>query len=131
MITILLVDDQPAVRRGLRMRLALEPDVTVVGEADDGVMALDLARTLRPDVVIMDVVMPGLDGLDATAQMRVAAPASAVVVLSLYDDSGTRARAAECGAVAFVGKHETPDTLPAAIREATGHGSASFAPRPE
>lgn len=118
MITILLVDDQQTVRQGLRMRLALEPDVMVVGEADDGAAALDLAHSLQPDVVIMDVALPGMDGLTATAQLRTLAPRSAVVVLSLYDDAETRERAFTCGAVAFVGKHETAETLPSAIRQA-------------
>ena len=118
MITILLVDDQPAVRRGLRMRLALEPDVTVVGEADDGAAAVDLATTLDPDVIVMDVEMPGMDGITACATLHDRAQRSTVVVLTLYDDSSTRDRALAAGAAAFVGKGEAAERLPVAIREA-------------
>ncbi len=127
MISILLVDDQPVVRRGLRMRLALEPDVEVVGEAGDGQAALLLATTLQPAVVVMDIEMPGMDGLSATALLRERNPASAVVILSMYDDAPTRKRAQQAGAVAVVGKHETTETLLAIIRQAA-HGSATASP---
>ncbi len=125
MITILLVDDQPAVRRGLRMRLALEPDVTVVGEADDGATAVDLAASLDPDVVVMDVEMPGMDGIAACSALRERAVRSSVVVLTLYDNASMRDRALAAGAVALVGKGEASETLPVAIRQAAQH---SFPP---
>lgn len=117
MIRILLVDDQPRIRQGLRMSLCLEPDCAVVGEADDGLAALQLAPTLRPDVVVMDIEMPGMDGVTAATRLRTAAPHSAVVFLSLHDDLQTRTRALTAGA-AFVGKHEDCRALPAAIRRA-------------
>jgi len=66
-VRILVVDDQPKVRQGLRMMLALEPDLAIVGEAEDGTQALTLARSLHPDVVLMDVAMPNLDGIAATS----------------------------------------------------------------
>ena len=125
MIRVLLVDDQPTVRQGLRMRLALEPDVSVVGEADDGEAALKLATDLRPDVVVMDLVMPGMDGLAATAALHGLAPGSAVVVLSLYDDAAMRQRALDAGAVGFVGKCEAAEALPAAIRHAAAQQADS------
>ena len=115
-ISIVLVDDQATVRRGLRMRLTIEADVEVVGEAGSGEAALRLVRSLNPDVVLMDVEMPGMDGIDATAALRAAAPQVAVVVLSLYDDARTRARAREAGAAAFVAKHQAKTTLLATIR---------------
>lgn len=120
MITMLLVDDQPAVRRGLRMRLTLEPDMLIVGEAGDGQAALDLAQTLSPDVVLMDVAMPRMDGIAATGALRSAAPGSAVVMLSLHDDAAIQARAREAGALAFVAKHEGVDRLLAAVRQVAG-----------
>ena len=122
MIRVVLVDDQPAVRVGLRMRLALEPDVTVVGEANDGKTALDLVTALAPDVVVMDVAMPGMDGVTATTRLRSLAPLSAVVMLSIHDDLATRQRALTAGALAFVGKHEAGEALPDAIRRASAGG---------
>ena len=124
MIRLLLVDDQPGTRRGLRMRLELEPDVTVVGEAADGADALRLADQLNPDVVVMDVAMPIMDGITATKALRRSprGGSCAVVILSLYDDAVTQSRAREAGAVAFVGKHRMDEPLLAAIRAAAGAG---------
>lgn len=118
MIKLLLVDDQPSVRMGLRMRLSLEADVTIVGEAGDGEAALSLAQTLHPDVIVMDVQMPRMDGISATAALRTLAPGAGVVLLSLYDDAVTRARGQEAGALAFIQKQGTMDALLTAIREA-------------
>jgi DNA-binding NarL/FixJ family response regulator len=115
-ISVLLVDDQPSVRRGLRMRLELEPDMSVVGEAGDGEEATSLAQALRPDVVIMDVRMPGTDGVSATETLRAIVSQSAIVILSLYDDAETRARAEAAGATAFVAKHQMGAKLLATIR---------------
>jgi DNA-binding NarL/FixJ family response regulator len=116
-IRLLLVDDKPTVRRGLRIWLALEPNLEVVGEASDGSEAISLTHALRPDVVLMDVEMPGMDGISATAALRSVAPQSAVVILTLYDDTATRARAREAGAAAFVAKHLMEETLLAEIRQ--------------
>lgn len=118
-IRVLLVDDEPMVRLGLKMRLDLEPDVEVVGEAADGASALAEAKVLRPDVVLMDVRMPAMDGVEATAALRRDLPGCAVVVLSLYDDDATRARARSAGAAGFVPKHRAEETLLAAVRRAT------------
>lgn len=118
MIKLLLVDDQPSVRMGLRMRLSLEADVTIVGEAGDGEAALSLAQTLHPDVIVMDVQMPRMDGISATAALRSIVPGAGVVLLSLYDDAITRARGQEAGALAFVQKQGTMDALLTAIRDA-------------
>ncbi len=117
-IRLLLVDDQPQVRRGLVMRLALESDVEVVGECGDAESAIELARSLRPDVVIMDVELPGMSGIDATRSLHTALPGTAIVMLSLHDDNETVARAKAAGAAHFVAKHRMEGPLLAAIRDA-------------
>jgi DNA-binding NarL/FixJ family response regulator len=118
MIRLLLVDDQPAVRRGLRMRLALEADFLVAGEAEDGVSALALMSELRPDVVVMDAQMPRMDGIIATVALRAAFPEAAVVILSLHDDVATRKQAAAAGATAFLSKHAADTALVDVLRRA-------------
>ena len=115
-IRLLLVDCQPVVRRGLRMRLALEEDLVVVGEAGDATEAISLARTLRPDVILMEVELPGASGIEATEKLRGAAPHSAVVFFTLRDDAATQERARAAGATAFVAKHRTEGALLATIR---------------
>jgi DNA-binding NarL/FixJ family response regulator len=126
MIRVLLVDDQPAVRRGLRVRFQLEPDMQVVGEASTGREALTLAQALTPDVVLLDIEMPGMDGIEATAALRTVVPLSAVVILSIHTDRQTRMRAQAAGAVAFVEKRGTTDTLLSAIRQAAGQTGKSL-----
>ena len=121
MIRLVLVDDQPSVRQGLRMRLTVEPDMTVVGEASNGREAMALVQQLAPDIVLMDVEMPEMDGIEATAVLRRVVPQSAVVILSIYDDAQTRGRAQAAGAVAFVEKRGATDSLLAAIRQAARH----------
>jgi DNA-binding NarL/FixJ family response regulator len=118
MIRILLVDDQPAIRCGLRMRLGLEPDMHIVAEAGCGADALRLSQMLHPDVVVMDVEMPGLDGIQTAEKLRTLTPGSAVVMLSIHDNTTIQARALEAGAAAFVGKHGSTDAVVAAIRRA-------------
>lgn len=118
MIKLLLVDDQAQVRRGLQMRLHLEPDMTVVGEADNGTTALTLIRGLQPDVVLLDLEMPGLDGLATLALLSETGWPCAVVILSLHDDEANRARTLSAGAAAFVSKQAGDAPLLAAIRRA-------------
>ena len=122
-IQVLLVDDEPKVLRGLRMRLNVEPDIHVVGEASDGSTAIDMASLLAPDVVLMDVNMPVMDGIAATRELLVRLPGSAVVMLSLHDDNGTMNSALAAGAIAFVAKHQMDDSLLTAIRQAAGKGA--------
>jgi DNA-binding NarL/FixJ family response regulator len=119
-IRVLIVDDEPAVLRGLRMRLALEPDIDVVGEAADGCAALDLAGRLHPDVVLMDLRMPAMDGITATRWLARRSPGAAVVVLSMHDDPATVTSASQAGAACFVAKHRMDDGLLTAIRRAAG-----------
>lgn len=102
------------------MRFALEPDLEVVGEAGDAEEAISLARDLLPDVVLLDVEIPGSGGIAATEALRGASPYSAVVIFTLRDDAATRARARGAGAAAFVAKHRTEEMLLAAIRGAAG-----------
>ena len=118
MIRLLLVDDEASVRRGLRMQLSLEQDVAVVGEAGDGEAALALVKELRPDVVVMDVNMRGMDGITATETLCQELPGTRVVILTLHDDTATRNRAEAAGARAFIGKHESCERLVSAIRSA-------------
>jgi len=125
MIRVLLVDDQAVVRRALRGRFHLEPDLEVVGEASTGTEALALAQTLAPDVVLMDLQMPEMDGIAATAALRRAVPQSVVVILSIYDDAQTRGQAQAAGAVAFVEKRGATDALLSAIRQAAAQAGKS------
>ena len=124
-IRVLLVDDQDSVRCGLRMRLALEDDVVVAGEAADGEAAVAEAERLRPDVVLMDVEMPGSGGIAACRRIAEALPGTAVIMLSLYDDTPTRQLAHLAGATCFVAKHEIDRALLAAIRSAAGQAPAA------
>lgn len=125
MIRVLLVDDQAVVRRALRRRFQLEPDLDVIGEASSGTEALVLAQSLTPDVVLMDVEMPEMDGIAATAALRRISPQSAVVILTIHADAQARGRARAAGAVALVEKRGATETLLAAIRQAAGQARNS------
>jgi DNA-binding NarL/FixJ family response regulator len=105
MIRVLIVDGQDEVRRGLRMRLAVEPDMAIIGETGDVEEALSLARSLGPDVIVVDIGMRGADGANMVKRLREVAPAASAVVLTLDGDANTRARAQEAGARAFLDKH--------------------------
>jgi DNA-binding NarL/FixJ family response regulator len=129
MIRILVVDDLAAVRTAIRMRLSAELDMVVIGEASDGEVAVAMAAALCPDVVLMDVQMPRMDGISATRALQEKCPDVRVVVLTIQDDETTRCRAENAGAAAFVAKTMPPDALPATIRQvaarAPGQGSAN------
>ncbi len=117
MIRLLIVDDQPAVRKGLKLRLAAEPDLSVVGEASDGEAALELAQALSPDVVLMDVEMPHMDGIAAANALREIFPNICVIMLSIHDDAHTRSCSEKAGAVAFISKSVPADMLLETIRQ--------------
>ena len=117
MIKVLLADERPEVRRGLRMWLTLQPDVTVVGEAGDNAELLTLVWEQQPDVVLLDVGLPGSDGLATAAALREVAPGSAVILVALRDDAALRERAQAAGA-AFICKQEPCDRLLGALRRA-------------
>jgi DNA-binding NarL/FixJ family response regulator len=119
-IRILLADEYAMVRRGLRMRLALEQDIEVVGEASNGPQALCLAQALAPDIVIMGVELPLMDGIEATRQLRILAPETAVVILSIRDDRETKTQAQAAGAAAFIEKQGGVARLLAAITRIVG-----------
>ena len=126
-VRVLLVDDHAVVRAGLRLFLADQADLEVVGEADDGASAVARAQELVPDVVLMDLRMPVLDGIEATRQIRAALPQTAVVVLTTYTDTANIGQAITAGAIGYVPKDVPPPELAATIREAA-HGVLHLAP---
>lgn len=122
-ISVLLVDDHSVVRRGLRSFLETEPDLLVVGEAEDGERAVALAAELRPDVVVMDLVLPRLDGIEATRRIRAADPDGgverpAVLVLSSFAGDEKVFPALAAGAAGYLLKHAPPEDIAEAIRAA-------------
>ncbi len=128
MTTVLLVDDEPLVRLGFSMVLTAHDDLQVVGEAGDGAEAVGLAGQLRPDVVVMDVRMPVLDGVAATRQIVSAGLPSRVVVLTTFDLDEYAFAALQAGASGFLLKNTEPAELVAAIRT-VARGDAVVAPR--
>lgn len=127
MISVLIVDDQSVVRQGLRSMLHVEPDMTVVGEAADGHEAVALASTLHPDVILLDVRMPGMDGLATLPQIKARCPRSSVIMVTLYDDIDYLLAAVAAGAAGYVLKDASRDELVHAVR-ITAEGGAIIAP---
>ncbi len=126
-ITVLVVDDQDIVRDGLVTVLSLMDGIEVIGSAGDGAQAVDLARTATPDVVLMDLRMPGLDGADATAAILAEQPDTAVLVLTTYADDVSISRALRAGARGYLTKDASRDDIAVAIR-AVARGQATFDP---
>jgi DNA-binding NarL/FixJ family response regulator len=118
MIRILLVDDQALFREGLRTLLSVRPDLEVVGEAENGREALDIAAQLQPDVILMDLRMPILNGVAATRQLHQAQPDSKVIVLTTFDDDEYIFDGLRAGAVGYLLKDVSSDKLVEAIRAA-------------
>jgi len=127
-VRVLLVDDQSLVRMGFRMVLDAEPDLTVVGEASDGREAVQRAAELRPDIVLMDVRMPGMDGLAATREIVAARPESRVIVLTTFDLDEYAFGGLRAGASGFLLKDARPAELLGAIRSVAA-GDAVVSPR--
>ena len=115
-IRVLIADDQRVVREGLRMLVALIDDVEVIGTACDGAEAVRLAETHRPDVILMDLRMPDLDGIAATAQLRERLPAARVLVLTTYADEDAIVPALRAGARGYLTKDASAEQIEAAIR---------------
>jgi DNA-binding NarL/FixJ family response regulator len=124
---LLVVDDHPAYRRGLGLMLAGAGDITVVGEADTGERALEQAAALTPDVILMDLRMPGLDGIEATRRLTRSGSAAAVVVLTMFQDDDSVFAAMRAGARGYLLKGAEQDEIIRAIR-AVAAGEAIFGP---
>ena len=123
MIRILITDDHAIVRAGLAQLLGTTDDLTLVGEAADGDMAVRLADELRPDVILMDLSMPGLDGVQATARIVADNPDVHIVVLTSFSDQSRILDALEAGAEGYLLKHSEPEVILRAIREVVQGGS--------
>ena len=120
MISVVLADDHHLFRQGLRDLLGKEPDINVVGEASDGRDAIDTVRRTRPDVVVMDVEMPGMNGIEATARIRKSFPAIQVVMLSMHSDPVLIRQTLDNGAKGYVLKKSVSTDLVRAIRTVCG-----------
>ena len=125
--SILLVDDHAVVRMGLSAIINLQADLKVCGEAENGETAVRLAAELKPDVVVMDFSLPGMDGAEATAAVLKVSPTSKVVILTSFGTSADLARAMAAGAVGAVTKNLSNDELSSAIRD-TARGIQHFSP---
>jgi NarL family two-component system response regulator LiaR len=126
-IKVLIVDDHQVVRQGLRTFLELHEDIDVVGEAGDGMAALELVRQLAPDVVLMDLVMPRLDGIAATRQVKALGGTTRVIALTSFTEDDKVFPAIQAGASSYLLKDVSPDDLVEAIR-AVHRGEARLAP---
>jgi len=126
-ITVMLAEDHLIVREGLRALLQAEPDIKVIGEASSGDEAVTMARTLRPDVIVMDIAMPHLNGLEATRQIRAADPDARILILSAHSDDAYVERVAELGAAGYLIKQTSSHFLTEAIR-AVHQGKTFYSP---
>ncbi len=115
-IRLLLVDDHPIVRAGLRMLFLAEEDMEIVGEANSGEESLQAVRELQPDVVVMDVAMPGMSGIEATRRIKEASPDTAVLALTMHEDEQYFFEMLSAGASGYIPKRAAPDDLVSAIR---------------
>ncbi|MBP6787153.1 MAG: response regulator transcription factor [Candidatus Promineofilum sp.] len=115
-IRLLLADDHAVVRSGLRMLLQAQPDMIIVGEAETGQEAIRRVAELSPDVVLMDIEMPGMNGIEATRRIKADAPAAAVLALTMYEDDQYFFEMLRAGASGYVPKRAAPDELVSAIR---------------
>jgi DNA-binding NarL/FixJ family response regulator len=124
---ILVADDHPAFRTGLQQMLFDVVDLEVVGEAESGAQAVELTQELAPDVVVMDLRMPGIDGIEATRRLQQVAPSAAVIVLTMFEDDDSVYAAMRAGALGYLLKGSQQDEIVRAIR-AVAAGEAIFGP---
>ena len=117
-IRLVLVDDHEMVRTGLRMLLESQPDIKIIGEASNAEQALSLVSKLQPDVVVMDITLPDMSGIEATRQIKASHPAIAVVALTIHEDEQYFFEMLQAGASGYVPKRAAPDDLISAIRAA-------------
>lgn len=122
-VTVLLVDDHLVVRQGLRAILSTAPDIEVIGEASDGFEALEKAKEHQPQVILMDLHMPNMDGLEATRLMKKELPSSAVIVLTIYDNEAYVVEAIKAGAGGYLLKDASKDLLIHTIRAVNSGGT--------
>ncbi|MEZ4593193.1 MAG: response regulator transcription factor [Chloroflexota bacterium] len=115
-IKLVLADDHAVVRSGLRMLLQAQPDMEIVGEAESGKEALALVRSLQPDVILMDIQMPGMNGIEATRQIKEAGADTAVLALTMHEDDQYFFEMLQAGASGYLPKRAAPDELVQAIR---------------
>jgi DNA-binding NarL/FixJ family response regulator len=125
MTTVVLVDDHPLVRQGMRAVIESQLDIEVVGEASDGAEAIRVCVETKPDVVLMDLQMPGLNGIEATKRVRTASPSTAVLVLTMYDDDAMVFEAIASGAAGYLLKGSDGTDIVAAIHS-VAQGQAVF-----
>jgi two-component system, NarL family, response regulator NreC len=116
-VTVLLADDHPIVRQGLRHLLEAQPDFKVVGEASDGIEASQLAERYRPNVLVVDLMMPGLNGLEVTRQVRQRSPGTHIIILSMHNNEAYVLQALKNGASGYVLKDSGPAELVQAINQ--------------
>ncbi len=126
-LRVLIADDHPLFRDGMRGLLSTRPDIQVVGEATTGEEAVNLARELEPDVILMDIKMPGLSGIEATRRVLASNPRVRILVVTMFEDDATVFTAMRAGARGYVLKDDDKDDVLGAIR-AVGRGGAVFGP---
>ncbi|HEY6402899.1 MAG TPA: response regulator transcription factor [Blastocatellia bacterium] len=127
-VTVVIVDDHFVVREGVRALFETQPDISIVGEAASGVEAVRLCADYAPDVVLMDLLMPGLNGVEATRQIKQVSPRSQVIVLTSYHEDEHILPAIRAGALSYLLKEAGPDELLAAVRKAA-QGETTIHPR--
>lgn len=127
-ITVIIVDDHAIVRQGVRAYLALQPDMDVIGEADNGEVAVYLVNELIPDVLLVDLVMPGIDGVEVTRRVKHLSPRTAIIVLTSYHEDEHIFPALRAGALSYVLKDVNPEELVDIVRKAA-RGESVLHPR--